>query len=129
MKKRKTINARPGITVGQLMKTIQTLSLLLLLTLPFAAGAQDGNLVLKIRNEKNEPINGATVSVLRLPDSIIQTKTVINNTGTISLRTGTAYLVRAGASGYQPADQNLLSQSAQDTMTITLFIKTSNRVS
>lgn len=126
MKKRKTINARPGITVGQLMKTIQTLSLLLLLTLPFAAGAQDGNLVLKIRNEKNEPINGVTVSVLRLPDSSIQTKTVINNTGTISLRTGTAYLVRAGASGYQPADQNLLFQSAQDTMTITLFIKTSN---
>ncbi|MFN8246509.1 MAG: hypothetical protein U0T56_09040 [Ferruginibacter sp.] len=61
-----------------------------------------------------------------MPDSIIQTKTVINNTGTISLRTGTAYLVRAGASSYQPADQNLLFQSAQDTMTITLFIKTAN---
>lgn len=107
------------------MKTKHVFFLILSLLSGTAGICQDGNLFLNIRNEKNEEISGATVTVLQLPDSSVQYKKLVNGSSIFLLKRSKPYLIRVTATGFHHADQTHLLQSASDTLYITMLNKTS----
>lgn len=88
--------------------------------------AQDIQVLIKIFNEKNSPLSGATVTVASRPDSIPLFKEITDQNGMASFRLtrGNQYNIRATSVNYQPLEKNILLTGDQ-----TIFVFTAEPVS
>lgn len=84
-------------------------ALLIFLALSCLARAQRAQLAVSVHDAENNPLNAATLSLLRLPDSAVAGTTISNTSGNAlfqAIDTG-RYLLRATMTGFAPRQQAL----------------------
>lgn len=105
---------------------IRILLSFILATAGFYSSAQQTSLRVDIFNEKNEPFNGATVSLYHLPDSSLLYKRVVNAADTFIVEAGSTYLLKVTASGSQPYSQEISVSTNPEPLIIYLTKKIGN---
>ena len=92
----------------------------------FTVAAQNTKLHIIIRNDKQEAVQNATVSLYQLPDTIARFKKVVSGNIVFDVRINTNYILRITAVGMQDIQQGITVADTASTITIGMTNKISN---